>query len=169
MRRTWAKVRFLRIWQRLPGWLQGWFQRLLLPKYLAGVIAVILDEDDRVLLFRHTYRDEYPWGFPGGWLKAGEDPTDAIEREVFEESGYRASALHPLVIGGDKALRRLDLIFLCTLTDGTFRPSPEVTEAGFFTLEELPGLVEPFHVQVAVYAVKVLAGKVYGQPPRAPG
>lgn len=165
---AWAKVRLLWIWRRLPGWLQGRIQRLLLPKYLAGSIAVILDEHNRVLLFRHTYRDEYPWGFPGGWLKAGEDPTDAIEREVYEESGLRISALHPLVIGGDKALQRLDLIFLCTFTDGAFRPSPEVAEAAYFALEELPGLVEPFHVQVAAYAAEVLAGKVYGQPPRPP-
>lgn len=163
-----GKPWLLRLWRRLPLWLQGRIERLLLPKYLVGAMAVVIDGKDRILLFRHTYRVDYPWGIPGGWLKAGEEPTDAVEREISEESGYRIKALHPLVIGGDKALRRLDLMFLCTLDGGEFRSSPEVSDAGFFSLDELPGMVEPFHVQVARYAVKVLAGDVYGQPPRAP-
>ncbi len=163
-----AKPWLLRLWRRLPGWGQGRVERLFLPKYLVGAMAVVVDDDDRVLLFRHTYRKEYVWGIPGGWLKAGEEPTDAVEREVYEESGLRVSALHPLVIGGDKALRRLDLIFLCTLDSGTFRPSAEVSEARFFSLEEMQDVVEPFHIQVGAYAAKVLAGEVYGHPPRSP-
>jgi len=166
--RSWVERRLLRVWRRLPGWLQGAVQRLLLPKHLVGAIAVIVDGKGQVLLFNHTYREAFSWGFPGGWLKAGEDPIDALEREVHEESGYRIRALHPLVIGGDRDLRRLDLIFLCTLAGGAFRPSPEVSEASFFPLSALPGLVEPFHEQVAAYASRVLAGEVYGQPPRSP-
>jgi len=166
--RGWTERSLLRLWRRLPGWLQGSAQRLLLPKFLVGAIAVVLDAEDNVLLFNHTYRDGYPWGFPGGWLKAGEDPVTAIEREVREESGYRIKALHPLVIGGDRELGRLDLIFLCSFAGGEFAPSPEVSEARFFPLAALPGRVEPFHEQVAVYASRVLAGEVYGQPPRSP-
>lgn len=164
----WGKTGLLKVWRRFPLWLQGRIERLLLPKYLVGAMAVVLDDRNRILLFRHTYRDDYPWGIPGGWLKAGEDPTDAVEREIYEESGYRIKARHPLVIGGDKALRRLDLIFLCALAGGAFVPSAEVSDAGFFALDELPGRVEPFHVQVAAYAIKVLAGEVYGHPPRPP-
>jgi 8-oxo-dGTP diphosphatase len=158
------KRRLLRLWRRMPGWLQGRIEWFLLPKFLVGSMAVVLDDAERVLLFRHTYRDAYPWGLPGGWLKAGEAPGDAIEREVCEESGYRIRALHPLVIGGDSDLRRLDLIYLCDLTGGEFRPSPEVSDAGFFAPGELPGRVEPFHAQVAAYATKVVRGEVAGQP-----
>ncbi len=43
----------------------------------------------------------------------------------------------------------------------------EVSDAAFFAPDELPGRVEPFHVQVAAYARKVIAGEVVGQP-RAP-
>jgi ADP-ribose pyrophosphatase YjhB (NUDIX family) len=127
-------------------------------------MAVVLDDAGRVLLFRHTYRADYPWGIPGGWLKGNEDPIDAVEREVFEESGFRIKAMHPLVIGGDRALRRLDLIFLCRLVEGSFRASAEVSDAGFFAPEDLPGRVEPFHMDVAAYARKVMAGEVVGQP-----
>ncbi|MGC9520856.1 MAG: NUDIX hydrolase [Anaerolineae bacterium] len=158
----------LRVWRRLPGWLQGRIEWLLLPKWLVGAMAVVIDEQNRILLFQHTYRTDYAWGVPGGWLKGGENPVDAVEREIYEESGLRIKTLHPLVIGGDRDLRRIDLIFLCEHAGGAFQPSAEVSDAGFFTLDELPGRVEPFHVQVAAYALKVLAGEVYGQPPRAP-
>ncbi len=157
----------LRVWQHIPGRVQGLIEWWLLPKFLVGAMAVVLDADGRVLLFRHTYRSDYPWGIPGGWLRVGEDPIDGVEREIYEESGFRIRALHPLVVGGDKSLRRLDLIFLCVLEGGTFRASAEVSDAAFFALDELPGRVEPFHVQVAAYARKVVAGEVAGQP-RAP-
>jgi 8-oxo-dGTP diphosphatase len=165
-RTLWSALKptMLRVWRHLPGRLQGHIEWRLLPKFLVGSMAVVLDGQGRVLLFRHTYRDAYPWGLPGGWLKAGEAPGDAIEREVFEESGFRVKALHPLVIGGDLDLRRLDLIFLCDLVGGEFRPSAEVSEAGFFAADELPGRVEPFHVQVAAYAAKVAKGEMRGQP-----
>jgi ADP-ribose pyrophosphatase YjhB (NUDIX family) len=165
------KAPALRIWRRLPFWVQGWVEWLLLPKHLVGSMAVVFDEEGRVLLFHHTYRDEYPWGLPGGWLERGEDPMRAVEREVFEEGGYRVKTLHALVIGGDRELGRLDLIFLCDLVGGHFRPSPEVSEAGFFPPEALPGRVEPFHVEVVRYASRVVAGNPEGRgvsptPPR---
>jgi 8-oxo-dGTP diphosphatase len=159
-----VKVRLLRVWRVLPGWVQNLVEWVYLPKFLVGGVAVVFDDRRRVLLFRHTYRDRYPWGLPGGWLKSAEDPIDTVEREVYEESGFRIKALHPLVIGGDRKAQRIDLIFLCDLVGGTFRPSSEVSEAGFYTLEELPELVEPFHVHVVRYGTDVLAGRVRGQP-----
>ncbi len=127
----------------------------MMPKFLVGAVAVIFDEEDRVLLFRHTYRQDYPWGLPGGWLKIRESAIDAVEREIFEESGYEINALYPLVIGGDPAQRRLDLIFLCEFAGGEFRPSGEVAEARFFSTEALSGRVEAFHVDVVRYAAEV--------------
>lgn len=172
--RSWAKARLLRVWRRLPLSIQGMAEWLLLPKFLVGGVAVVFDDQERVLLFRHTYRLDYPWGLPGGWLKSHEDPVEAVEREIYEESGYRIKALHPLVIGGDRRLRRLDLIFLCDWVEGVFTPSLEVSAAGFYKLDELPELVEPFHVKVVAYALDVVAGQVRGQPsgdalaPRSP-
>jgi ADP-ribose pyrophosphatase YjhB (NUDIX family) len=164
------KVPALQVWRRLPFWLQGRIEWLLLPKHLVGSMAVVFGDAGGVLLFRHTYRDDYPWGLPGGWLKRGEDPMRAVEREVFEEGGYRVKTLHALVIGGDRDLGRLDLIFLCELVGGDFRPSPEVSDAGFFPPEALPGRVEPFHVDVVRYATRVVSGNPAGRgrSPRSP-
>lgn len=63
-----------------------------------GVIA--LDEQDRVLLV-HQYRHPVGallWEPPAGLLDIpGEDPLDAVKRELYEEASYRASEWHVLV------------------------------------------------------------------------
>ncbi|WP_029146121.1 NUDIX hydrolase [Microbacterium luticocti] len=51
--------------------------------------AVIIDEDDRILLSRWIEGRRPAWTMPGGGLDAGEDPADAVRREVREETGYR--------------------------------------------------------------------------------
>lgn len=61
-----------------------------LPIRLAARV-VVLDPDDRVLLFR--YDDDPPngrhWSTPGGGLEPGEDYATAALRELFEETGWR--------------------------------------------------------------------------------
>ena len=118
----------------LPGWLRALVLWIFVPKFLVGAVAIIFDEQGRVLLFRHTYRSDCPWGLPGGWLKKGEHAYQALERELFEESGYRIRTMRSVVIGGDTQLQRLDLYFECELLGGTFRPSAEVSEAAFFDI-----------------------------------
>ncbi|MFB8277924.1 NUDIX hydrolase [Nocardia colli] len=50
--------------------------------------AVCLDED-RVLLARHVAGNgETTWTLPGGGVEHGEDPFDAVTRELLEETGY---------------------------------------------------------------------------------
>lgn len=54
--------------------------------------AVVTDDDGRMLL-PHWQSDGAAggWTLPGGGLDPGEDPTDAVVREVFEETGYTAA------------------------------------------------------------------------------
>lgn len=51
--------------------------------------AVILDEDGRVLLAHWIEGRRAAWTMPGGGLEPGEDPADAVRREVREETGFR--------------------------------------------------------------------------------
>ena len=148
----------------IPEWVRDMVVRLVEPKYLAGVVGIIFDDDNRVLLVRHTYRKQYPWAPPSGWIKRGEDPTQALEREVYEETGYRIWVGGAIAVGGDKDIRRLDLYYRCALLGGVFRPCAEVSEAGLYTLEALPEEMEPFHREVISYASKRPGAAI---PPRA--
>ncbi|MGW4379619.1 NUDIX domain-containing protein [Kitasatospora sp. NPDC004531] len=53
------------------------------PLTAAGVL--FFDEDDRVLLVKPTYKSG--WEIPGGYLRAGETPSEGAAREVGEELG----------------------------------------------------------------------------------
>ena len=66
-----------------------WFcelAQLSQPVPRPGVRAVVLDEDDRILLFRHPAADDPGrWLCPGGAIEAGESEVDALRRELQEE------------------------------------------------------------------------------------
>lgn len=112
-------------------------------KFLVGVDALIVNDGNEVLLFKHSYRKEIPWGLPGGWLKKGEDPSKAIEREILEESGYRVRIDKPLVIESSEEYSRIDIIYLGELIgEPQFVASDEVVEAAFFPSDEMPEIID---------------------------
>lgn len=57
--------------------------------------AIVLDDLDRVLLVHHNKVGR--WLYPGGHLDPDEDPAQAAQREVLEETG-----VHSRVIGHDE-------------------------------------------------------------------
>ena len=153
----------IKVWGQfpIPGWLRTIFLWIVLPKFLVGAVAVIFDDLGRVLLFKHTYRSECPWGLPSGWLKKGEHAHKALEREVYEESGFQVEVLRSVVVGGDRSLQRLDLYYECVLKGGVFSPSNEVSQAKFFPRDEFPDCLEPFHQQVIDYTANHPEGSSY--------
>jgi 8-oxo-dGTP diphosphatase len=56
----------------------------------AAAYGVII-EDGRILLAHWNENGAGGWTLPGGGLEFGEDPVDAVVREIAEETGYIAS------------------------------------------------------------------------------
>jgi len=111
--------------------------RFFQDKFLVGVTGIILNDKKEVLLFKHTYRS-HSWSLPGGYLKAGEHPREALEREIKEESGLVVSIDESLKTRTDRETARLDLCYTGVLIGGEFEPTHEVSEYGFFALDKLP-------------------------------
>lgn len=105
-----------------------------------GARALMLD-GDKVFLIRHTYVPG--WHFPGGGVEPGETARQALDREVWEETGYRVSG-EPDLFGlyfNRRASRRDDVaLFVCKdpRKEREFRPGREIAEAGWFDRHDLP-------------------------------
>ncbi len=117
----------------------------------------------RLLLVRE--RSDGGWTMPGGWADVGDVPSEAAERETWEESGFRvrarrlvgvydANRTHPLEV-----FHAFKVVFLCDVINGRARPSAETSEAGFFAPEEIPGPLSgertaPRHIRDAFAALE---------------
>lgn len=121
----------------LPKNLQLYIMSLFQDQFLVGVTGVIFNDKNEILLFKHTYR-QHAWSLPGGYLKAGEHPAEALEREIKEESGLVVSADNLLKTRTDRDGARLDMCFVGVFIGGEFTPSREVSEYGFFSLDTMP-------------------------------
>ena len=81
------------------------------------------------------------WGPPGGFLNKGEALVDAVEREVFEESGINRSAI--MKIHEFEAFNTHLVVYACKYNSGTLRCSYESKDVGWFHLNELPTPLSP--------------------------
>ena len=61
------------------------------PKHIVAVAGLVSDPRGRVLMIRSPRRD---WEFPGGQVEEGESLTDALRREVLEETGITVSVVY---------------------------------------------------------------------------
>jgi len=57
------------------------------------VVAALILKDDRILACQRTRHQVMPlnWEFPGGKIEEGEQPRDALRRELEEELGIEAA------------------------------------------------------------------------------
>lgn len=116
---------------------QLFIMNIFQTRFLVGTTGIIFNDQKEILLFKHTYRS-HAWSLPGGYLEKGEHPREALEREIKEESGFVISIDDSLKTRTDRNYARLDLCYTGVLIGGEFTPSHEVTQYGFFALDNLP-------------------------------
>ncbi len=128
-----------KVWKlfNFPKDVQLFFMRFFQNQFLVGVTGVIFNEKNEVLLFKHTYR-QHSWSLPGGYLKSGEHPAEALEREIKEESNLVVSIDESLKTRTDRTGARLDMCYTGVFIGGEFTPSQEVSAYGFYSQDTLP-------------------------------
>ena len=105
-----------------------------------------LFQDGSILLVREL-ADGGRWTLPGGFADVTDTPSEAVIREIREESGYESKAVK-LVAVYDRAKRghpvfyfaAYKLFFLCEVTGGAPAHSIETGGVGFFAEDQLPEL-----------------------------
>lgn len=128
------------LWGHLPFSWKLLLNKWVNDRFLVGLIGVVLNERRELLVLKHSYRPELPYGLPSGWLEKGESLADSFRREVREECGLDVSVGRVLHVEARERPTRIDIWLLCDLEGGQFRPSDEVTEGGFFPRDALPGI-----------------------------
>jgi ADP-ribose pyrophosphatase YjhB (NUDIX family) len=102
--------------------------------------------EGKILLVQES--SDGQWTLPGGWADVNDSPTEAVEREVREESGFAAKAIK-LAAVYDRAkhphtppfpFHIYKLFFLCEITSGEARTSMETLAVDFFPPNQLPPL-----------------------------
>jgi ADP-ribose pyrophosphatase YjhB (NUDIX family) len=102
-------------------------------------------QDDGILLVKE--RSDGLWTLPGGWADVNESPSHCVEKEIWEESGYRATAVKLLAVYDRNQhphppifWHTYKLFFLCRLDGGTPTHTLETNGVGFFRQDALPPL-----------------------------
>jgi 8-oxo-dGTP diphosphatase len=105
----------------------------------------IITNDDKVLLVHE--KDTDWWGFPGGGIDYGETIHEALIREVNEELGVRPehvtvdNALFFISIGSIiDGVPRANFFYHVTVPPAEIRPTEDVLEQKWYSLNELPNL-----------------------------
>ncbi|MCU0567604.1 MAG: NUDIX hydrolase [Oculatellaceae cyanobacterium Prado106] len=107
---------------------------------------------DRILMVKE--REDGCWTLPGGWIDVGEAPGRAIEREIYEESGYQTQAVkllgvydrnHPRHAYPPTGHHVYKLFFQCQLLSdpiegGSNKENCETDGAEFFDEQDIPEL-----------------------------
>jgi 8-oxo-dGTP diphosphatase len=109
---------------------------------------VILDEEGKVLLVRHTY-GRLNWELPGGMSEPGESVVETTLREVEEETGLTVipERLTGLYYEPEADIHHFVLRCRVQKSDSPVANSPEISECGYWPPDEPPRPIRDFTVR----------------------
>ncbi|PWI58534.1 NUDIX hydrolase [Sulfoacidibacillus thermotolerans] len=117
----------IRLARVLPISLLKLFIYILKKKYVIGAVAVVFNEEGKILLLHHTYRKDASWRLPGGLKEAHETPYETVVRELQEEANIQVEPLAVIAVQQSKI--SLDVAVLCKLiSEEPFTKNIEVDE-----------------------------------------
>lgn len=112
--------------------------RLTHTRFTVTAGAVIFNDQRQVLLLKHRFRAGSGWGLPGGFLERGEQPIDALHRELREEIGLEVDDVEIFAVRSFSKPKQVEVLFRCR-ANGSFKPQTmEVEHAEWFSIDSLP-------------------------------
>ncbi len=138
------------------------------------VVGAIIEKDGKILLVKENMKgpDNFKWNQPAGWVDVGENPINAVIREVKEETGldFTPTALLGIysLVRNDITSERgtphaLKLIFKGTVGGKPKEPNEEIAELQWFSLEEIDSMDNKTlrDLDIKQEAKNYFAGKAY--------
>lgn len=105
----------------------------------------VVFQDEKILLVREI-ADAGRWTLPGGFADVNETPSQAVVREVREESGFETQAIKLLAVYDREHQQHTPplpysiykLFFHCRIIGGQPQVNNEVSDISFFSETEIP-------------------------------
>jgi ADP-ribose pyrophosphatase YjhB (NUDIX family) len=126
------------LWRRAPKSVRRLGVRLVEPRFTVTAGAVVIDEEGRILLLSHVFRPGSGWGIPGGFMEKGEQPEEALRRELREEVGLELERAEIAFVRALAKQQQVEIIFRCRPRGALGRNNAEIKSARWFAPAELP-------------------------------
>ena len=127
-----------KLWRLLPGRLRRWSMRATHARFTVTAGAIVFNESGQVLLLKHRFRAGSGWGLPGGFLEAGEQPLDALRRELREEIGMEIRDVEVFAARSFRKPRQVEVLFRCRPNGSPQPRNMEIELAEWFSVNSLP-------------------------------
>lgn len=126
------------LWRFAPKSLRRWGVWLVEPRFTVTAGAVVVDAEGRVLLLEHRFRVGSGWGIPGGFIEKGEQPEEALRRELREEVGLEIAEAELAFVRTLKRPVQIEIIFRCRARGSIGHKNVEIKSAGWFARDQFP-------------------------------
>jgi len=126
------------IFRRTPIHVRRLYARVFNARFSVTAGAIVIDDTGRLLLLKHVFRAGSGWGIPGGFIQAGEQPEEALRRELREEVGLELESAEIAFIRTLKRIKQIEILFFCRPRGKAEPNSVEVEEIGWFSPDSLP-------------------------------
>jgi len=127
-----------KIWRSLPVRMRRLSMRFTHTRFTVTAGAVIFNDQKQVLLLKHRFRAGSGWGLPGGFLERGEQPIDALRRELREEIGLELEDVEVFAARSFEKPKQVEVLFRARANANVKPLTMEVERAEWFPLDSLP-------------------------------
>jgi 8-oxo-dGTP diphosphatase len=126
------------IWRSLPVKIRRWSMRVSNARFTVTAGAIVFNDAGQILLLKHRFRTGSGWGLPGGFLNSGEQPIEALKRELREEIGMEVEGAEVFAARSFRKPRQVEVLFRCRASGVATPQTIEVERAEWFSLGSLP-------------------------------
>ena len=118
--------------------MRRWTMRLTHTRFTVTAGAIIFNNKGEVLLLKHRFRAGSGWGLPGGFLEKGEQPIEAMRRELREEIGLEVADAEVFAARSFRKPMQVEVLFRCSANALVKPRNMEVERAEWFAIDSLP-------------------------------